>query len=189
MLFNRRVASFLISSIVLSSVIVSAALHAADFAAPVVRLSLDRSGVEQGQALAVSATVTDNQQVSRVVLRYRALGSSDPFLMIPMKQSAVSKLYVTSIPASDAVAPGVEYFVEATDGMGNVSQEPFPNHPRVVSIEGGSPIASSKINWLWVAAGAVAVGVLAGSVGGGSSSDGGVGSSSGAMLTITAPTP
>lgn len=192
MLFTRCVSSFLIVCVSLAGVLSPATLQAADFSAPVIRLSLDRGAPKDGEPLAVAATVTDDQQVQQVLLRYRVSGSQSKFSSVAMKKRGSAQIYTATVPVESLKAPGIEYFVEARDEVGNVSQEPFPTHPRVVMIQGKeSALASGNMKWLWVVAGALAVGALAGG-GGGSSSGGDVGvtgEAGSATLTISAPTP
>jgi hypothetical protein len=186
-LLKRCVFLLLIGLLQFASVLRPVALYAADLSAPVVRLSLDLDSYEEGMPISVSAVVTDNQRLKQVVLRFRLSGVSDEFLFIPMKKDEASRLYSASIPAAKVMAPGVEYFVEATDAEGNISQQPFPSHPHTVMIEGErSMTASRKINWWWVLAGVVAVGAVADGSGSSGGSENGEGSGG---LTVVAPTP
>jgi len=186
---KRLVVLLIIGSLQFASVVCPIVLYAADLSAPVVRLSLDLESHEEGMPIPVSATVIDNQRLKQVVLRFRLFGSSDDFLSIPMEKNAASQLYSAFIPATKVMAPGVEYFVEAHDAEGNISQQPFPNHPHTVMIEGErSTMASRKINWWWVLAGAVAVGAVA-SGSSGDSSDTAVNGDGSEGLTVVAPVP
>ena len=154
MILKGRVTMLIFAMLFLTGLLNSAVLNAADFTAPEVRLSVDQDTPEAGVPIPFSAWVTDNQGVSRVVLRYRMLGSSETFSSLTMRPGDAAKLYSTSIPTTDFSSPGVEYFVEATDVTGNISQEPFPSHPRVVMINEESSteppkVTSRKTKWLW----------------------------------------
>ncbi|HFD86491.1 MAG TPA: hypothetical protein ENJ35_02320 [Gammaproteobacteria bacterium] len=178
--------------VILMAVIIlaPAMLSAADLAAPIIRLPVSNTP-EPGSPIVISASVQDNQGLNRVLLHYRKAGSDEAYSAIPMKQAAGSRLYRATIPRAQLTAPGIEYYIEAIDSTENVSQEPFPSHPRIIAIAGGNdPVltaAGKKINWLWVAAGVVAAGALAASSGGGSGGSDDPQPSS--TLTITAPVP
>ncbi len=187
MLLKRWLVACLIATLMGGGVI-SPALYAADFSAPVVRMAFTDSSAKAGEALRVSATVSDDQVVSRVILRYRPMKSAAEFSSLPMTKNLASGLYSATIPATQIKAPGVEFFVEASDAVGNVSQEPFPNHPQQVAVKGGGgTFAGGNAKWLWVLAGAVVVGALAGGGGGGDSV--GASSTDGPVLSITAAAP
>ena len=188
---KRLVVLLMIGSLPFASVFYSVVLCAADLSAPIVRLSLDLESHKEGVSIPVSATVTDNQRLKQVVLRFRLSGSSDEFLFIPMKKDAASQLYSTSIPGNKVMAPGVEYFVEASDAEGNISQQPFPTHPHVVMIAGvrSATIARKKINWWWVLAGVAAVGVVAGADSNSDSPGNAVDGEGSGGLTVVAPVP
>jgi hypothetical protein len=191
MMSLKHYAQRILTLLLTVGIMVPTTIWATDLSAPVIRLSMAVSPPKPGKPLRISASVSDNQALSRVLLRYRKAGSNDAFASIPMQKAAESSLYSAAIPAGQLSEPGVEYFVEAVDTTENISQEPFPSHPRIVTIQGTGSNAvagTRKINWLWVAAGVVAAGALAASSGGGgdASSDPG---DTGATLTITAPTP
>ncbi|MCK5921120.1 MAG: hypothetical protein KAG66_09270 [Methylococcales bacterium] len=191
-MLNRRVVVIIIGALQLASVLRPVVLYAADtdLVAPVVRLSLDLGSHQEGMPISVSATVTDNQRVKQVSLRYRSSGSSDEFLSTPMTKNAATQVFSASIPATAVMAPGVAYFVEATDAEGNISQQPFPSHPQTAVIESERSITvSSKINWWWVVAGVVAAGAVAGGRTGSDSSGTAVNGEGSEGLTVVAPVP
>ena len=191
-MLNRRVVVIIIGALQLASVLRPVVLYAADtdLVAPVVRLSLDLGSHQEGMPISVSATVTDNQRVKQVSLRYRLSDSSDKFFSTPMTKNAATQVYSASIPATKVMAPGVAYFVEATDAEGNISQQPFPSHPQTAVIESERSITvSSKINWWWVVAGVVAAGAVAGGRTGSDSSGTAVNGEGSEGLTVVAPVP
>ncbi len=65
-----------------------------------------------GNAITVSATVTDNVAVSVVHLRYRVVGIS-AFTEVTM--TATANVYSATIPAADVTTAGVEYYIHAVD--------------------------------------------------------------------------
>ncbi|MCH2294864.1 MAG: IPT/TIG domain-containing protein, partial [SAR324 cluster bacterium] len=69
--------------------------------------------------LTLFAEVSDNVFVQSVNLLYRRIGNSD-FKSIQMKNTTGQR-YSASIVASDVVLPGVEYYIEASDGVGTSS--------------------------------------------------------------------
>ena len=62
------------------------------------------------------AEASDNVSVQSVNLLYRRIGNTD-FTSIQMKNTTGQR-YSASIVASDVVLPGVEYYIEASDGIG-----------------------------------------------------------------------
>ncbi len=141
----------------------------------------------------MSAKVTDDQGINHVVLHYRKSDdSAGSFSSLIMKQNPETSTYSASIPQADLSPPGLEYYVEAVDAMGNVSQDPFPSHPLVVTINPkDQPPKSTKTKWLWVLAGAVAAGAALASGSGGDSGGGNVdvAGDSNSSLTVSAPLP
>ena len=66
--------------------------------------------------LTLFAEASDNVSVQSVNLLYRRIGNTD-FTSIQMKNTTGQR-YSASIVASDVVLPGVEYYLEASDGIG-----------------------------------------------------------------------
>ena len=66
--------------------------------------------------LTLFAEVSDNVFVQSVDLLYRRIGNSD-YKKVQMKNTTGNR-YSASIVASDIVLPGVEYYIEASDGVG-----------------------------------------------------------------------
>ncbi len=67
-----------------------------------------------GVALTVRATVVDPSGVASVTLQYRSSGGG--FVALPMA-SAGGDDYAAEIPAAAVLAPGLDYFLEATDAV------------------------------------------------------------------------
>ena len=190
---SKHYAVALIVTVFFGNLIFTEPLYALDVSAPVVRLSILSGSHEKGEPLSVSAKVTDDQSLGHVVLRYRQSGSTGNFASLSMKQDSETSVYSVSIPPADLSPPGVEYYVEAADTMGNVSQDPFPSHPRVVMInqkdQPVKPAKSGKAKWLWALAGAVAAGAAIASNSGGGGGGGGDGGKEPGSLTVTASVP
>ncbi|MCB1126847.1 MAG: IPT/TIG domain-containing protein, partial [Verrucomicrobiae bacterium] len=72
-----------------------------------------------GRGLRLTATVTDNVQVTGVGLRYRSAGGADPYIAAAML-NASGNLWSATIPASSVQPPGLEYYLSASDGLNEV---------------------------------------------------------------------
>ncbi|MBE4749033.1 TonB-dependent receptor [Corallococcus sp. ZKHCc1 1396] len=66
---------------------------------------------EARQALQLDATLVDGGKVLEVFVRYR--GPGEPYIQVPMERQ-YGDLYRAELPAEHMVAPGVEYYVEAS---------------------------------------------------------------------------
>lgn len=161
---------------------------AADMSAPIIVPTVQQPFDKDDESIRIGASVNDDQSLSEVVLHYRTLGSVSAFESVPMERQQTPSLFEVILKGEQLSAPGLEYYIEARDGAGNISQQPFPSSPTTVAIE--KRVASedsSKINWLWVGLGVLVVGALAGGGGGGSSSSGS--DTSGNSLTVSTQTP
>jgi pimeloyl-ACP methyl ester carboxylesterase len=67
-----------------------------------------------GQTLTIGAIITDDVAVTRAKLFYRTSGSGDIYKEVSMTSS--SDLYTADIPGSDVAAPGVDFYITASDG-------------------------------------------------------------------------
>ena len=72
----------------------------------------------QGLDFTLRADVTDNLQVQSVTLNYRAKGTSD-FSQIAMNRTTGDRYSIT-LDSAVVAAPGVEYFISASDGITTV---------------------------------------------------------------------
>ena len=77
----------------------------------------------EGVAVAVEATVTDESAVT-VVLGFRTSGAAS-FEGVPMVRTG-GDVFAAEIPAASVVAPGVEYYLAASDGspLHNTASDP-----------------------------------------------------------------
>ena len=66
-----------------------------------------------GQDIPISAVVLDDEKVVRVNLFYRTIGAGDS---IKVSMAVSDSLYTAKIPAEAVTPPGVEYFIQASDG-------------------------------------------------------------------------
>lgn len=164
-----------------------------------------------GMPLRIQAMVTDDAGVAEVVLIYRDSGAIE-YQHVPMLEAPGSDIYSADLP--DAAGPVIEYFIQATDGIGNTTPDQI-HEPYVITVsEMPVDVAAapsdlpallpaedreSLSKWLWIGVGVAAVAVLAG--GGGSSGSGNTtstgnsgnsddgGNSGTGTVSITAPLP
>jgi hypothetical protein len=86
-----------------------------------------------GQNLPLSAVVTDNVGVQAVTLYYRTNGAPS-YASIPMTH-ITGNSYAATIPASALVPPGIQYYIQATDGVTPVYSPPnAPATPYSVTV-------------------------------------------------------
>jgi tetratricopeptide (TPR) repeat protein len=119
-----------------------------------------------GQAVTIRDQVSDPSGVRRVVLNYRIAGNRG-FSSVTMERDGKGR-YLATIPGPSVVRPGVDYYLEAWDSLGNgPGLKGSPGAPIRLTVEGG-PLAASEQRassapwykrwWVWAAvAGAVAV--------------------------------
>ncbi|HAX73937.1 MAG TPA: hypothetical protein DCY20_10480, partial [Firmicutes bacterium] len=88
-------------------------VESADEEAPVI----DHEAVLTGDVdndLVIKANVTDNKQIKSVTLNYRVVGATD-FVQVEMKED--NAVYGGTISKSKLDEAGIEYYIEATDGL------------------------------------------------------------------------
>lgn len=120
--------------------------------------------VLHGQKLEITASATDRSPIKEVLLNYR-VATNRGWTTVKMERTKDGR-YIASVPSSVVVRPGVEYYVEAWDELGNgPGLKGSTRAPIRVTVEGG-PLAASrpatarpwyKKWWVWaIAAGAAA---------------------------------
>ena len=82
---------------------------------------------EAGVPVTITATATDNVEVSNVSLHYRKAGA-EGFELAPMTKSDSGSLYSGIIPGSAVFVPKVEYYIKAVDEAFKVTTDP-PDNP------------------------------------------------------------
>ncbi len=85
-----------------------------------------------GLPITIDADITDNVATPTASLFHRELGSSDSWDEVTMI-NATGDQYTANIPDIDAVAPGREYYLEASDGV-NTVQHGTPGTPHEITI-------------------------------------------------------
>ena len=84
-----------------------------------------------GTNLVISATVTDNLSVTNASLYFRTVGETQ------WKTAIMNKLndkYSAIIPAAQITTAGLEYYIEATDGI-NVTRKGSAEEPYVITVQ------------------------------------------------------
>jgi hypothetical protein len=122
----------------------------------------------ESESLNLSAVVTDNVAVTKVILYYRAQGA-DSYRPLSMVQVVGTNLFTAHIPAESVRPPGVEYYLRAEDGAGNFKLKGYGFQPLFVGIRpivervetaNERTLQQKKKNgssWIWIALGSVAV--------------------------------
>jgi hypothetical protein len=138
------------------------------------------TNIVEGMPVRIQATVTDNDEVSAVILNYRHEGDGN-YLKAQMAEAAGSDIYSVDLPNN--FGPRVEYFIEANDKSGNnatgeVYEIAVPvmsaMQSNVVPFDSGEPglnlqpAKRGMSKWVWIGLGALAVGAIASGIGGGS---------------------
>lgn len=90
------------------------------------------TSADPGLQLSVSASATDNVAVTAVTLFYRHIGDT-PYLSKAMVRTTGSTYYAT-IEGSLLTSPGIEYYIEATDGI-SVTRNGRAENPNIVSVD------------------------------------------------------
>ena len=159
----------------------------ADFDPPVIDHNAPDNAATAGPQ-AISASVTDDNDVAAVILNYRVIGDTE-YKQATMRSLGGSEVYMVTLPTYETTEPGIEYYIEARDGSGNTALKGFPISPLTLQIEQApaptyaqqegpvsapAPVAvseesssSSGKKWIWIGLGAAVLGGLALSAGGG----------------------
>lgn len=184
-------------------------LPSGDLVAPEVSHEVIPSALEAGSSLQIKATVTDNVGVKSVTLFYRTKGEEE-YKRISMNRIGETNEYAVTLGKSDLVEPGIEYYIQAMDLAGNSLLHGYSFSPLAVNVVAPTAPAAAKApeavaegetirekqpaekkkvkTWVWIALGALAVGVIAAAAGGGGGGDGPPPDNTGTVV-INAPTP
>ena len=85
-----------------------------------------------GIAVSIYADVTDNVSVEGVTLYYRTIG--DAGFQSKVMVNATGDRYSASLEGSLLVSPGVEYYIEATDGI-SITRHGRPEYPWQIAVQ------------------------------------------------------
>jgi len=171
-----------------------------DFDAPIIFHTPRNHALPASSEHTISAKVLDNIEISKVFLRYRAIGEYY-FKHIEMKPTLHADIYAITLSNDTASSPGLEYYIESIDTSGNIKQSATPYNPYTLNIEAATGIAAIAANkpaettpksglaiekkWIWIGIGVLAVGVLASAASSGS----GGGSNDNDSLILNIPKP
>ena len=97
-----------------------------------------------GYTLHVEAEVTDNVGVDDVLVYYRTLGSAGDYGTLAMSNISGNE-WSANIPGSQVLAPGLEYYLTASDGI-NLVYDGTPGVPHVVVVDATPTITSVSPN-------------------------------------------
>jgi len=103
-----------------------------DIVPPAIQHEPGRQPVVERKPLMIEAIITDNASVKVALLFYRVKGSPQ-YQSVQMETSG-NGLYTATIPGSDVLEPGIEYYIEASDPSGNIAQKGLATSPLVVAV-------------------------------------------------------
>jgi hypothetical protein len=203
---------FLIQSIMFSNIIYAEqlSLPAADVSAPEVEHEPIRGPLPSGAAHQLKATVKDNVGVDSVSLFFRRVGDTQYQRKAMLRESQDSDVFAITLGTKELAAPGIEYYIQATDLAGNSVLYGYSFEPIKLSVsDTGVTTTDNNIatdealsgdskekkkgghKWIWIALGALAVGAVAAAASGGGGGDSGGQPSGGdsGTVTISGPVP
>ena len=93
-----------------------------------------------GAGLHISATLSDNLAVVGGKLHYRPRGSSDPYAELSLINTS-GTTWAATIPGSSIAAPGVDYYITATDGI-STTYHGTPAAPHTVVVQSIPTVSS-----------------------------------------------
>jgi len=185
-------------------------LPTGDLVAPEVSHEVISDSLEAGSSIQIKATVTDNVGVKAVTLFYRTTGTEE-YRRVSMNRLGDTDEYAVTLGKTELIEPGIEYYIQAMDLAGNSLLHGYSFSPLKVSViapatpKAEAPVAVTEETireepqaekkksrtWLWIAVGALAVGVIAAAAGGGGGGDDGGGGGGGdtGTVVVTSPTP
>jgi hypothetical protein len=141
-----------------------ARVQAMDHDPPVIRHAPPNKPVRYGRTVTIAAEARDVSGVKQLILSYRVAGNRG-YSTVVFEPDARGR-YIATIPALAVVRPGVQYYVEAWDKVGNgPGLKGSARAPITIKVEGGpatrteapGPTPWYKRWWVWAAvAGVVA---------------------------------
>jgi len=170
------------------------ALPSADLVAPQVKHKPISNTPTAGLSQKFSAIVTDNVGVKSVTLFYRTIGSKQ-YQQKAMKKVGDTDEYLAILDADEMKAPGIEYYIQASDLAGNNLLHGYSFSPLIVNVSPAAAKPAEEVSfapeenketskWVWIGLGVLAVAAAAGGGGGG-----GGGGTNTATLTVNATEP
>lgn len=118
------------------------ALPSPDLIAPQVEHETITEPATPGESHKFSAKVTDNVAVQSVTLFYRTVGAKSYKRKPMVKQGG--DIYTATLSGDDMQAPGIEYYIQATDTSGNNLLHGYSFSPLVVNVSGAAAAPARK---------------------------------------------
>ena len=146
-MYDTSLASgFLIQSILFSNLIYAEqlSLPAADVSAPEVEHEPISGPLPTGAAHQIKATVKDNVGVDGVSLFYRRLGESQYQRKAMLREAQDSDIFSITLGAKVLSAPGIEYYIQATDLAGNSVLYGYSFEPIKLSVVSDSQATTAE---------------------------------------------
>ena len=182
-------------------------LPAEDLTAPEVEHKPFNEPISSGAMHSIKATVKDNVSVNTVSLFYRRVGETQYQRKAMQRETRDSDIFSVTLGRKELSAPGIEYYIQATDIAGNSVLYGYAFEPIKLSVlsdkdstaDTNDTAFSDALNgdskekkksgskWIWIGLGVLAAGAVAAAASGGSGggSDGG----DSGTITISGPVP
>ena len=118
-------------------------IETVDIFGPVIQHDPPEIASPAGKLLEILAVVRDDTAVKEVKLFYRTEGSIDYIAinMVPRGDDTFS----AAIPKDKVMEPGLEYYIMASDQVGNVAPRGFSSEPLVVMVTPFIPEAEEEV--------------------------------------------
>lgn len=137
----------------------------------------------EGQAVTLTATITDNVGIKSAALRFRKKNEQD-FKSVLMKDNSRNQ-YEARIPVNEIAPPSLQYYITASDAAGNSGFWKSAELPYTLKVKAKPKAQSEQLadampdkkkkggkTWLWIGLGAAVVGgAVVGLAGGGGGGD------------------
>ena len=109
-----------------------------DMAAPVIDHKYrQKVRIQSGTPVEITAQIIDDDGVKEVTLYYRTVGGEE-YVRDTMQDRGEGK-YAVLIPGEAVRAPGIEYYIQAEDKVGNMSFKGATFSPIQLVVKGGAP--------------------------------------------------
>lgn len=128
---NWMMILLLITQLLINPLATAAAL---DMDAPTIELLDTAPTYVPGKGYQIRVLVKDNDKVGQVVLKFRPADSDTEFTTRPMRKVGVTGTrFVADVPEDLVSASAVEFYIEAQDQAGNITQAPHPATPKALA--------------------------------------------------------
>ena len=107
-------------------------IEGSDITGPMIQHDPPEMGASAGKPLEILAVITDETAVGEVNLFYRREGDIEYFSMnmAPIGDD----IFSAAIPKDNVMEPGLEYYILASDQVGNVAPRGFSSAPLVIMV-------------------------------------------------------